>query len=84
MVLRRALCIEATDADAGVLAALTDAGPIRGAVLVNHTLRPAVGRRSKHASGTRALGPVVDIATVGIGPAGAGQAGIHVSRRFGR
>ena len=68
--------IDTTDAGTGVLALAVDAGPVLGAVGVDDTLRPAVGRSADHLPQAGTLAPVAD------GPrrVAVGTAGVRLAR----
>jgi hypothetical protein len=79
MVPDAAVGIDSAQAGTGVLTLSPNARLVRGAVRVDHTLGPAVGRRANHVREAGALAAVPDHpGRVAVGPAGVRVAGIHI------
>jgi hypothetical protein len=79
MVSDPAVGIDATQVGAGVLTVHVDAGQLCGAVIVDGTLWPAVGRASDHARHARALTGATNIPWwQAVGSAGVGLAGVRL------
>ena len=68
--------IEATHVQAGVATPLADAGVLAGAVRADHTLGPAVGRRTDVVGPARADRAAPGTATLGVRPTWRGMAGV--------
>lgn len=71
MVADTAVCVDAAEAGARVLALSVDTGAVLRALRVDHALRPAVGRRPDHVGQAGAVAGAAQVAgRVGVGPAG--------------
>ena len=81
MVSNSAVGIDAAEARTRVLALSVDAGLVRWTVRVDHTLRPAVGRRANHLWQAGALAAVSDGSwRIAVGSARVGIARITFNR----
>ena len=66
-----AVCVDAAEAGARVLALSVDTGAVLRALRVDHALRPAVGGRPDHVGQAGAVAGAAQVAgRVGVGPAG--------------
>ena len=71
MVADTAVCVDAAEAGARVLALSVDTGAVLRALRVDHALGPAVGRRPDHVGQASAVAGAAQVAgRVGVGPAG--------------
>jgi hypothetical protein len=81
MVPDAAVGIDSAQAGTGVLTLAPDARLVRGAVRVDHTLGPAVGRRANHFREAGALAATGHIPwRVGVWPTGVWHTGVHDGR----